>query len=88
VRVSAFNAHGWGAVSPVTYIVASAAPGLMLAPTTAISSAVNVRVAWVAADANSDPLDAYEVLIATKAGTFVAELTDCDGSTAGPLSNN
>jgi hypothetical protein len=80
VRVSAYNAHGWGEASPVAYIVASAAPGLMPAPTTSIQDAVNVRVAWEAADANSDPLDAYEVLIATSSGDFLTELTDCDGS--------
>ena len=60
---------------------------MMLTPTTSISE-VNVRVAWTAADSNSDPLDAYEVLIATSAGSFVTELTACNGATAGPLSNN
>jgi len=88
VRVSAYNAHGWGAASPAALIVASAAPDLMLAPTSAIAGEVYVRVAWAAADANSDPLDAYEVLIATSAGTFETELTACDGASAGPVSDN
>jgi hypothetical protein len=88
VRVSANNAHGWGAASPVTLVAANAAPDSTPAPTTAISGLVNVRVAWVAAYANSEPLDAYEVLLATSSGAFVAELSSCDGASAGPLSNN
>ena len=58
----AYNAHGWGAASTTTTIAASAAPDQMAAPTTAVQDVLNIRVAWVAADANSDPLIAYEIL--------------------------
>jgi hypothetical protein len=89
VRVRAYNAHGWGAVSPSTVIAASAAPDQMLPPTTAIQDLVNVRIAWAAADANSDPLLAYEVLIRTSDGTtFAPETASCDGSAAGPRADN
>jgi hypothetical protein len=61
----------------------------MDAPTTTIQDETNVRVTWVAADANSDPLDAYEILILASDGvTYEEETSDCDGSDAGPLTNN
>jgi hypothetical protein len=60
----------------------------MAAPTTAVQDVVNIRVGWVAADANSDPLVAYEILILTGDGTtFAEETTTCDGSSNGPLTN-
>ena len=88
-RVRAYNAHGWGAASTTTKIAASAAPDQMAATTTAVRDLVNIRVGWVAADANSDPLAAYEVLILTGDGvTFAEDTTTCDGSSTGPLTNN
>jgi hypothetical protein len=88
-RVRAYNAHGWGATSTTTTIAASAAPDQMGTPTTTVQDVVNIRVAWVAADANSDPLVAYEILILTSDGTtFATDTTTCDGSTSGPLANN
>lgn len=88
-RVRAYNAHGWGDASTTTTIAASAAPDQMAAPTTAVQDAVNIRVAWGAADANSDPLIAYEILILTSDGvTFAEETSSCDGSTSGPLTSN
>ena len=61
----------------------------MLAPATSIYDVVFVRVTWTAADPNSDPLDAYEVLILTEDGeTYAAETSSCDGSDADVLSNN
>ena len=43
----------------------------------------------MAADANSDPLSAYEILILTSDGiTFSEETSACDGSASGPLTNN
>jgi len=45
----------------------------MAAPTTTISGATNVRVAWTAADGNSAVLDAYQVWILASDGTTFAE---------------
>lgn len=88
-RVRAYNAHGWGALSTTTAITASAAPDKMDAPTTVIQDETNVRVEWVAADANSDPLDEYEILILASDGvTYAEETTSCVGSDSGPLTNS
>ena len=39
-----------------------------------------MRISWSAADVNSDPLEAYEVLILTSdEETYVEEITFCDG---------
>jgi hypothetical protein len=88
VRVRAFNAHGWGPTSPTATIVASAAPDQMDAPTTALSGGVNVRVSWTAADANSDPVDAYEVQLATTSGSYAIAPLACDGAGASALGSH
>jgi hypothetical protein len=88
-RVRAYNAHGWGAVSSSVSVAASEEPDQMDAPTTTKQDDVNVRIGWEAADSNSDPLDAYEIMILTSDGvTYAEESVSCDGSTSDPITNN
>jgi hypothetical protein len=61
----------------------------MLPPTTTIQDQVNVRIAWTAADVNSDALVEYEILIRASDGTtFAEENASCDGSASGPRTDN
>lgn len=60
-RVSAINAHGAGQASPVKTIIASSAPDMMQAPSTAIDSYTFIRVSWTAATDNSDSITEYNV---------------------------
>ena len=61
----------------------------MDAPTTTKENEIYVRIAWSAADSNSDPLDAYEIMILTSDGTtYAQELVSCDGSSSDPIANN
>jgi hypothetical protein len=88
LRVSAYNAHGYGAYSPEVTIVASAVPDRAGAPTTVISGATNVAIAWTAADPNSAALDAYQVWILTSDGATYAEDTAyCGADIAALLAN-
>lgn len=72
---------GWGTPSPVFAIKAAREPGVPDAPTTSIDPITGgIAISWVAPDARGDPITAYKIEIANKAGN--AWLTDvqCNGA--------
>lgn len=84
-RVRAANKFGFGPYSDELIVKAAAAPGQPAAPTATIiatsSTTGGVRIVWAQPDARSQPIDQYQVTIATAAGTFV-ESSTCDGSSS------
>lgn len=84
-RVRAHNEHGWGSFSTETSIVASSVPDTPAAVTTSINNQ-NVRFTWVAPTSNHQTIDAYKLKIKTSSSTYVEELTYCDGSDSGIVS--
>lgn len=88
-RVRARNAFGWGSYSPVTTIKAATLPTQVLTPTTAIDSTTGgIKVSWSAPSSNGDAITAYLIEISDSLSvTWVADTTDCDGSSATVMSN-
>jgi hypothetical protein len=88
VRVSAYNAHGYGAYSPELTILAAAVPAKTSAPTTTISNQVDVTISWPAAYDSSAVVDEYQVDILTSDGTTYAEDTAyCGADKAAVVAN-
>jgi len=51
----------------------------MTAPTV-INDGTNVKISWIAPNFNSGTLANYRILIKNSAGTYVEDLTVCDGT--------
>ena len=75
--------YGWSSQFSFPYITiaASGEPFDMTALTTEYDSSqlTRIKLSWAAANDNSEPVDAYEILILQEDGTF-SESSECDGS--------
>ena len=80
-KVRATNLHGDGEFSTSLSALAAQEPDQPAAPTTT-QVATGVSVSWIAPAANHLAVEEYEVTIADSGGTFSADSSLCDGSSA------
>lgn len=64
-------------------------PSTMSIPTVAIDTTpnTNVKVSWTAPNSHSSAIAQYEILFKTSSGTYVTDLTNCDGSSGTIMTN-
>jgi hypothetical protein len=78
-RVTAHNIHGWGVASEEAVIYATSVPA---EPSPVATVQVNeyIEVRWTAPFNNYESIDAFRVAVKGSSGTFIEDLTNCDGS--------
>jgi hypothetical protein len=80
--VRARNVYDYGPLSDPVSVTAIDKPGKMATPTVTISG-INVVVAWTLPNIHSSTITAYDIQFKKSDGTFVPQLTYCDGTQTG-----
>ena len=78
-KVRANNIYGYGDFSDESSFEASHNPGKTDIPTVTLSG-TSVQVSWTEPDPHGSPILAYEILFKKADGSYVSQLTDCDGA--------
>jgi len=73
------NEVGWSGYSPVLTTYAAIVPAQLAAPVTSVDG-TSVKVEWGTADDGGVAVTAYKILLKNSGGSWVEELTSCDGS--------
>ncbi len=81
-RVRAKNAYGFGDYSTPATIRTSDKPETMVAVTTSVEDDTYVRITWVAPYDNSEPIEAYQILIQQSNGAYSEHTGACNGAVA------
>eukprot|EP00347_Sterkiella_histriomuscorum_P011727 403371340 len=81
-KVRARNIHGWGIFSDIKTIQAASAPSQILSVSTQIDPATGgIKVSWLPAYSNGDPITAYKIEFANYQNTlWYTNITYCDGN--------
>lgn len=77
-KVRGINKYGEGPDSAEVQMLTSEAPAAPAAPVVTVADA-NIKIEWVEPFDNHRPVTSYQVLIKTKAGTYIERTDLCDG---------
>ncbi len=85
-KVQSRNVKGLSSLTSQISILCASVPLTPLAPTTAISS-INVQIVWSKPDTGGSPITSYKIEIQISDGSYITDLTTCDGSSATIITN-